>query len=383
MQRVFVVAETNLGTLDLIDFGAKRSITAGEVALWAHFGGARFAALACATVSLEEVPAARFDSKTAALLKQVKAISHAQSTRISITKFLESPFFAKRSPLTRKGTKADVAEAADAAAAAAAAAELEEIKRLAAEFDANADALSIAIAEFERPPGDRLREGWMASRLLEESERREERYEEFLSEREAERKALAASEREAAAEAAARAELLFQREAQREAERESLAAFEREAAALAAAEAAAEAAAVAAAEAAAVAAAAVSAAAALAAAANVAAVAALASEDGLGGALGRGTTGARGGLELEPPGGEARAMAEDAAEVPESPVFERNERVAEREAERESLAAFDREAEREAAAKAAAIAAAEDAAEVAAAEAAARAAEASAPLANP
>ena len=36
---------------------------------------------------------------------------------------------------------------------------------------------------------------------------------------------------------------------------------------------------------------------------------------------------ATGGLELEPPGGEARAMAEDAEEVPEPPVFERNEQV--------------------------------------------------------
>ena len=53
--------EIKLGALDSIDFGAKRSITTGEVALWAHFSGARFAAHACASASLEEVPAARFD----------------------------------------------------------------------------------------------------------------------------------------------------------------------------------------------------------------------------------------------------------------------------------------------------------------------------------
>jgi hypothetical protein len=62
VKRVFVDAETKLGALDSIDFGAKRSIITGEVELWAHFSGARFAAHACASVILEEVLAARFDS---------------------------------------------------------------------------------------------------------------------------------------------------------------------------------------------------------------------------------------------------------------------------------------------------------------------------------
>ena len=64
-----------------------------------------------------------------------------------------------------------------------------------------------------------------------------------------------------------------------------------------------------------------------AAAALAAAAAAAAAAVGSSGALGRGTTGATGGLELEPPGGEAHAMAEDAEEAPEPPVFERNEQV--------------------------------------------------------
>jgi hypothetical protein len=134
VKRVSVDAETKLGALDSIDFGAKRSVTTGEVVLWANFSGALFAAHACASASLEEVPAARFDSKTAALLKEVKAIRHAQSTRISITKFLESLFFAKRPKLTRMGAKAAVAEAAAASAATMAAADLEKTKRLAAGF---------------------------------------------------------------------------------------------------------------------------------------------------------------------------------------------------------------------------------------------------------
>jgi hypothetical protein len=124
-----------------------------------------------------------------------------------------------------------------------------------------------------------LREGYLVSLLLDESERRSEALAKAFSEREA---AEAEAAEVAAAEAAARAA---------------------EAAAAATAKAAAKAAA-----------------AALAAAAAAAAV-------GSSGALGRGTTGATGGLELEPPGGEAHAMAEDAEEAPEPPVFERNEQV--------------------------------------------------------
>ena len=119
------------------------------------------------------------------------------------------------------------------------------------------------------------------SLLLDESERRSEALAKAFSEREA---AEAEAAEVAAAEAAARAA---------------------EAAAAATAKAAAKAAA----------------------AALAAAAAAAAAAVGSSGALGRGTTGATGGLELEPPGGEAHAMAEDAEEAPEPPVFERNEQV--------------------------------------------------------
>jgi hypothetical protein len=88
----------------------------------------------------------------------VKAIRHAQSTRISITKFLQSPFAGKQPKLISKGTKAAAAEAAVIAAEAIAVADLEEAKRLAAKFEAmGGGAVAMALAQ-EADPGDPLRE---------------------------------------------------------------------------------------------------------------------------------------------------------------------------------------------------------------------------------
>jgi hypothetical protein len=82
----------------------------------------------------------------------VKANRHAQSTRISITKFLESPFAGKHPKLISKGTKAAAAEAAVTAAEAAAIADIEEAKRLAAKFEAlGGGALAMALAQEAEP----------------------------------------------------------------------------------------------------------------------------------------------------------------------------------------------------------------------------------------
>ena len=82
----------------------------------------------------------------------MKANRHAQSTRISITKFFESPFAGKHPKLISKGTKAAAAEAAVTAAEAAAIADIEEAKRLAAKFEAlGGGALAMALAQEAEP----------------------------------------------------------------------------------------------------------------------------------------------------------------------------------------------------------------------------------------
>ena len=113
--------------------------------------------------------------KAAVLAKEVAAIRYGHLTGPSITKFLKLPVAGKRPKLIRKGTKAAAAEEAAAAAEAEAAADIEKIKRLAAGFHAAAlkNPWAAAIAGVQEP-GDTLREGWLASLLLGESERRSE-----------------------------------------------------------------------------------------------------------------------------------------------------------------------------------------------------------------
>jgi hypothetical protein len=240
VQGVFLDAESKLGTLNTITLGPPRAFTVGDSALWSRLCGASFAAQVAAVVSLQVAPASL--CKAAALAKEVAAIRYGHMTGPSITKFLKSPVAGKRPKLIRKGTKAAAAEEAAAAAEAEAAADLEKIKRLAAGFHAAAlkNPWAAAIAGVQEP-GDTLREGWLASLLLGETERHSE----------------------------ALAKAFFKREA-----------AEAEAAEVAAAEAAAVAAAKAAA------------------AALAAAAAAAAAAVGSSGALGRGRTGAMGGLEL-------------------------------------------------------------------------------------
>ena len=117
------------------------------------------------------------------LRNEAKSVKYAQCTTKSIENLLKSPAFSKRPKLTRKGTKAAAAEEAEEAAAAAFALELGELNRKAAEFEANADDFAIERAR-EAPPGDPLREGWLASMQLGELQRRMDLAEHNLTKRE-------------------------------------------------------------------------------------------------------------------------------------------------------------------------------------------------------
>ena len=117
------------------------------------------------------------------LRNEAKSVKYAHCTTKSIENLLKSPAFSKRLKLTRKGTKAAAAEEAEEAAAAAFALELGELKRKAAEFEANADDFAIECAR-EAPPGDPLREGWLASMQLGELQRRMNLVEHNLAKRE-------------------------------------------------------------------------------------------------------------------------------------------------------------------------------------------------------
>ena len=149
-------AESNLGALNSVDLGPKRSFRVGECALWARLTGPQFAAQVAAAVSLAEAPANHRKATTVA--KEVMAIMPGNRTGLSIEKFHEAPFAGKHPKLIKKGTMAAAAEAAVTAAEAIAMADLEKTKHSAAESEAlGGGALTMALAQ-EVEPGGPLRE---------------------------------------------------------------------------------------------------------------------------------------------------------------------------------------------------------------------------------
>ena len=134
------------------DFGVQRTFSTAEAVLWTERYGPCFAARVAAAISGLET-SKRIDSRMVFLRNEAKSVKYAHCTTKSIENLLKSPAFSKRLKLTRKGTKAAAAEEAEEAAAAAFALELGELKRKAAEFEANADDFAIECAR-EAPPGD-------------------------------------------------------------------------------------------------------------------------------------------------------------------------------------------------------------------------------------